>query len=223
MSDSAEDNAAATRADVYMNQQYLDPALLGRVPEGLREIYGDAWVEFPAEDFELIREPIDFLGFNYYTRGGMKHDEDAWPMRATKASTEGPGHMQTGWEVHPGSLTRALCWVKERYGDIPIYITENGGAFDDPPADANGRIDDAARVSYYREHLLATLEAIRRGVDVRGYFAWSLLDNFEWASGYAITFGLLHVDHATQVRTMKASAEFYREVIRTHGDVLAGG
>ncbi len=222
-SESAEDLAATTRADVYMNQQYLDPPMLGRAPDGMREIYGDAWVEFPAEDFALIRQPIDFLGINYYTRSIMKHDDATWPMRAAKVRTEGPGHMQTGWEVHAESLTRALCWVKERYGDIPLYITENGGAFDDPSPTADGRIDDAQRVSYYREHLLATLEAIRRGVDVRGYFAWSLLDNFEWASGYAITFGLLHVDPATQARTMKASAEYYREVIRTNGAVLADG
>ena len=215
------DIAAAERADVYMNQQYLNPVLFGRPPEGLREIYGDAWVEFPAADFELIRQPIDFVGINYYTRGVMKHDDRTWPMHAIKTKVESATHMQTGWEVHPASLTRALCWVKERYGDIPLYITENGGAFDDPPPTVDGRIEDPLRTSYCREHLLATLEAIRRGVDVRGYFAWSLLDNFEWASGYAITFGLLHVDHTTQVRTMKASAAYYREVMGTNGASLA--
>jgi len=220
-SGSPEDLAAAERADVYMNRQYLDPVFFGRAPDGLREIYGEAWVEFPDADFALIRQPIDFLGINYYTRGVMKHDIATWPMSTIKTKVEGAEHMQTGWEVHPESLTRALCWVKERYGDIPLYITENGAAFDDPIPEAGVRIEDAPRIAYYREHLLATLEAMRRGVDVRGYFAWSLLDNFEWASGYALRFGLIHVDPATQARTMKASGEYYREVIRTAGASLA--
>jgi len=123
--------------------------------------------------------------------------------------------------VHPEGLTRTLCWVKQRYGNLPLYVTENGAAFPDPPHALEGRLDDPLRVAYYRDHLIGALEAIRRGVDLRGYFAWSLLDNFEWSSGFSKRFGLLHVDYETQRRTPKASAEYYRDVIRTNGAALA--
>jgi beta-glucosidase len=114
-----------------------------------------------------------------------------------------------------------LSWVRERYGAVPLYVTENGAAFPDPASAEGGRVDDPLRVHYYREHLLAVLEAIHQGVDVRGYYAWSLLDNLEWSSGYTLRFGLVHVDFATQARTVKSSGEYYREVIRTHGASLA--
>ena len=141
-------------------------------------------------------------------------------MRASKVKLPGRLYTETNWEVHPESLTRTLLWVKERYGDVPLYVTENGAAFPDPPRAPEGRLDDPLRVAYYRDHLVAAHEAIRRGVDLRGYFAWSLLDNFEWSSGYSKRFGLLHVDYETQRRTMKASAEYYREVIRSNGAAL---
>ena len=111
-------------------------------------------------------------------------------------------------------------WVKERYGNIPLYITENGAAFYDPPSTIDGAIDDPLRVHYYREHLRAAHEAIAQGVDLRGYFAWSLLDNFEWSLGYSKRFGIVHVDYETQQRTLKASARFYSDVIRTNGGAL---
>jgi beta-glucosidase len=114
-----------------------------------------------------------------------------------------------------------LLWVKERYGDLPLYITENGAAFYDPPHAIDGHVDDPLRVWYYAEHLRAAAEALRQGVDLRGYFAWSLLDNFEWSLGYSKRFGIVHVDYDTQERTPKASARFYADVIRTNGAVLA--
>jgi beta-glucosidase len=113
-----------------------------------------------------------------------------------------------------------LLWVREHYGDMPLYITENGAAFYDPPRPVDGRIDDPLRVHYYREHLRAAHAAIREGVDLRGYFAWSLLDNFEWSLGYAKRFGLVHVDYETLKRTPKTSARFYAEVIRSKGAAL---
>ena len=122
-----------------------------------------------------------------------------------------------GWEVYPAGLTDILCWVRDRYGPIPLYITENGAAFRDPAAAKRGRIDDPRRVDYFRSHLRAALDAIDAGVDLRGYFAWSLLDNFEWTHGYSKRFGLIHVDFATQRRTVKASGEFYRGVIERNG------
>ena len=129
-------------------------------------------------------------------------------------------HTEMGWEVYPPALTDVLVWVKQRYGDVPLYVTENGAAFYDPPVAEGGEVDDPLRVAYFRDHLRAAHEAIRRGVDLRGYFAWSLLDNFEWSAGFAKRFGIVHVDLKTQLRTPKRSARFYADVIRTNGAVL---
>ena len=128
-------------------------------------------------------------------------------------------HTELDWEVYPQGLTDTLVWVKQRYGDIPLYITENGAAFADPPRAEELRAD-TLRIDYLRRHLLAARAAIAAGVDLRGYFVWSLLDNFEWSHGYSKRFGIVHVDYATQVRTAKASAAFYAEVIRSNGATL---
>jgi len=219
-SDDPADRAATERADAYMNRQYLDPAFFGRYPEELGQIYGQAWPRFPAADLDLIRQPLDFLGINYYTRSVTRHDETLPPVRARAVLQPRHPYTETGWEVYPPALTRILLWVKQRYGDIPLYITENGAAFYDPPKPIGGRVDDPLRVHYYREHLQAAHQAIQQGVDLRGYFAWSLLDNFEWSLGYSKRFGLVHVDYETQERTQKASARFYAEVIRSQGEAL---
>ena len=115
-----------------------------------------------------------------------------------------------------------LQWVAGRYGPLPLYVTENGAAFPDPTRASHGRVRDPLRVEYYREHLRAVHAAITSGVDVRGYFAWSLLDNFEWSLGYGKRFGLVHVDYRTQARTIKDSGRFYAEVIRSNGAALEG-
>jgi beta-glucosidase len=116
-----------------------------------------------------------------------------------------------------------LTWVKERYGSIPIYVTENGAAFPDPSEAEDGTVDDPLRVDYYREHLRAAHAALEQGVDLRGYFAWSLLDNYEWSLGYAKRFGIVHVNFESQERTPKSSAKLYSEVIRSNGAVLDQG
>ncbi len=219
-SGSAEDLAAVQRADAYMNRQYLDPVFLGSYPDELREIFGDAWPEHSPADFALIRQPLDFLGINYYTRGVTHHDADAWPVRASNVKQPGALYTETGWEVHPESLTRVLLWVTERYGRLPLYITENGAAFPDPPSAEGDILDDPLRVDYYRTHLRAAHDAMQQGVNLRGYCAWSLLDNFEWSLGYAKRFGIVHVDYTNLRRTPKASARFYAEVIRTNGRAL---
>ncbi len=219
-SDAPADHAAAARVDAYMNLQFLDPALRGEPPERLPELFGDAWVPFTPDELELIHQPLDFLGINYYKRGVARDDPKVLLVRSTPARPAGSVYTANGWEVHPASFTRVLCWVKERYGDLPLYVTENGAAFDDPTPGAHGSIEDAPRVHYYRDHLLAAREAIRRGVNLRGYFAWSLLDNFEWGAGYTLRFGLYHVDYASQRRSPKASAHYYREVIGSRGSAL---
>ena len=216
-SDSAADVAATRRADAYMNRQYLDPVFLGRYPAELAAIYGDAWPAFPAADFDLIRQPIDFLGINYYTRSVNRHDEQNWPFKVERVPQPQHTHTLMEWEVYPQALTDVLLRVKQEYGSVPLYITENGAAFYDPPTADQGQVNDPLRVAYYREHLRALRSAISQGVDLRGYFAWSLLDNFEWSAGYSKRFGLIHVDFATQQRTLKDSARFYASVISSNG------
>ncbi len=219
--DRLEDLEATARADAYINRQYLDPLFLGRYPAEMREIFGEAWPDFPEADLDHIRRPIDFLGINYYTRKVTRHDPAAPPVCAGGVRQRQATHTETDWEVYPQGLADCLLGVKHRYGDIPLYVTENGAAFYDPPA-ADGRIEDPLRVDYLREHLRVAYQVIQEGVDLRGYFAWSLLDNFEWSHGYSKRFGIVHVDYATQRRTPKASARFYSEVIRTKGAVLGG-
>lgn len=217
--DRPEDLAATNRSDAYMNRQYLDPVFKGSYPEEMREIFGEAWPEFPEEDFDLIRAPLDFLGLNYYTRNLMRHDECAWPVKASRVLLSDRTYTETAWEVYAQGLTDTLVWLHERYGPIPIYVTENGAAFYDPPT-VGAEVHDPLRVDYFRQHLTAALAAIEKGVDLRGYFAWSLLDNFEWSLGYSKRFGIVHVDYKTQVRTPKDSARFYRRVIETEGRCL---
>ena len=221
-SNSPEDEAATRRADAYMNRQYLDPLFRGEYPAELAKICGDAWPTFPASDWPIIQTPFDFLGVNYYSRNVVRNAPGEPPLHAARVRQPEHIHTEMDWEVYPAALTRALVRVKERYGDIPLYVTENGAAFDDPPHVTGGVVDDPLRVWYLREHLRAAHDALSHGVDLRGYYAWSLLDNFEWSSGYAKRFGIVHVDFDTLARTPKSSARFYADVIRSHGAVLAG-
>lgn len=218
---SAEDVEATKRSDAYMNRQYLDPLFFGSYPEEMAELYGEAWPDFPATDFDLIRQRIDFLGINYYSRGIMKADPDNIVERARRVSRPHASVTSMGWEVFPQGLTDILLWVKERYGDTPLYITENGAAFYDPPKAEEGKIDDPLRIDYLRKHIRAIADAIERGVNLRGYYVWSFLDNFEWAQGFSKRFGIVHIDYETQRRTAKASARFYADVIRTNGSGIS--
>jgi beta-glucosidase len=213
------DVAATRRADAYMNRQFLEPALRGTYPEELPAIFGQAWPATSASDLETIHQPLDYIGVNYYTRSVVKSDADAWPLRASPVPQRQHIYTETGWEVFPQGLTDTLLWVKDRYGNPPLYITENGAAFPDP-ATVSGRLDDPLRVDYLRTHLRAVREAIARGVDVRGYLAWSLLDNFEWQHGFSKRFGLVHVNYKTLQRTAKASARFYSSIIASNGAAL---
>jgi len=217
---SREDRAAAARDDAYMNRQFLDPALLGSYPAELAEIYGEAWSDRHAAEAPALRTAIDWLGVNYYTRNVVRHDPTAWPTGAALVPQRRSAYTETGWEVYPDGLEEALRWVHERYGPMPLHVTENGAAFYDPPSPLDGRVEDPLRTAYLREHLRAVGRAIDAGVDVRGYFVWSLLDNFEWAHGYSKRFGIVHVDFADQRRTVKTSGQDYAEVIRSRGGVL---
>jgi beta-glucosidase len=219
-SDSRQDEEAVARAHAYGNEQYLDPVLLGRYPAKLREIFGDAWPDWPDDDLALIKQPLDYVGVNYYTRLVVKHDETHPPINVGVEPQVDALHTEMGWEVFPLALTHILTWLKERYGDIPLYITENGSAFMDPPEAIDGRIEDPLRVEYLRSHLHAIRDAIQKGVNLRGYFAWSLLDNYEWSHGYTKRFGIVHVNYATQERTIKDSGRYYSRIIESNGAAL---
>lgn len=215
-SDHPDDIAAAKREEAEMNQQYLDVVFFGRYPEALPALYGDDWPNWNPEEVEALQVQPDFLGINYYTRVLIQnhHETPFLQTRWNKHPTNPRTHFD--WEVYPDGLREILCWIKDRYGSLPMYVTENGAAFDDPPK-ANGHIHDEQRVDFLRQHFKAAHEAIQQGVDLKGYHVWSLLDNFEWASGYDMRFGIVHVDFETQQRTLKDSARFFQNVIRTNG------
>jgi beta-glucosidase len=210
----SDDVAAALRMDGYMNRWFLDPLLRGRYPEDMVEHYERRYGPFDAVregDPERISQPIDFLGVNYYSPQRVKADPTRQPLELSRGNPV-PPTTAMGWEVDPDGLHELLVRLRRDYGEIPIFITENGAAYEDPPV-MNGTLDDPRRVEYLRSHLQALSRALADGVDVRRYFAWSMLDNFEWEHGYAKRFGLVYVDFSTQRRVLKRSAHWYRDFI----------
>jgi beta-glucosidase len=210
------DRVAQGLADAYMNRQYLDPAIFGRYPEELPALFGASWPDWPAAEVEALAVPIDFIGLNYYTRAVVAADPLGWPVPPRARRQPRAIYTETGWELHPPSLTETLLWLHRRYGGLPLYVTENGAAFYDPPSAIEGVVDDPLRVHYLRTHIDAVGDAIAQGADVRGYCAWSLFDNLEWAHGFSKRFGLVHVDFDTLQRTPKASARWYAQRIASH-------
>lgn len=212
-SDRDEDVSAAIRMNGYMNQQFLDPVYFGTYPEAMPEIFGDAWISPSVEDMKLIQEPFDFLGINFYARGLTASAPEVSIFHAKTVAH--PDHIYTemGWEVYAQALYDVLKWVDERYNKPQIMVTENGAAFYDPPA-TQDLVADTLRIQYYHKHLEAVHRAIQDGVKVQAYYAWSLMDNFEWGYGYSKRFGLVHVDFSTLQRTPKASYYAYQKWIK---------
>jgi beta-glucosidase len=221
---TAADLDAAERVDAFLNRLYLAPLFSGSYPQGLLEWYGAA---MPIEegDMALIAQPVDFLGVNYYTchrvealaHDGPRLDGDLYAgLGARPVRDTGARRTAMGWAIEPDGLRELLVRLRRELASVPLYITENGAAFHDY-GDPEGRVKDTERVDYLAAHLRAAREAIEDGVDLRGYFLWSLLDNFEWAEGYSKRFGILYVDFPTQRRTFKDSAHWYAEVIRRNG------
>ncbi|MEI7644977.1 MAG: GH1 family beta-glucosidase [Chloroflexales bacterium] len=210
------DVRAAWRIDGGMNRLFLEPLFRGRYPEDMLRHFGRRLMRPPVrpDDMEIISRKIDFLGVNSYTR--LIHAAD-WRDLLTGARQVPPRGPTTamGWEIYPDCIVEALAKARE-YTDLPLYITESGAAFNDVVG-PDGHIDDAARTDYLRMHIAAARRAITAGADLRGYFVWTLMDNFEWAQGCAKRFGLIHVDFTTQRRTWKGSARFFRDVIARNG------
>ena len=159
--------------------------------------------------------PIDFLGVNFYQPAVVRLSEADGPVGVQEVPEDGPTTAM-GWRIVPPALTELLVRLKHDYGDIPLVITENGASFDDPPIDGNEVVEDPQRMEYLRDHVAAVGNAIDKGVDVRGYYVWSLLDNFEWEHGYSSRFGIVGVDFESQRRAPKRSALWYRDFISEH-------
>jgi beta-glucosidase len=220
------DREAARRADGQANRLYLDPLFRGSYPEDVFSFYAQrgADLSFVRDaDLQKISAPIDFLGVNYYFRNTVRDAPEevgqSVPFADLGARPVVPHTAEKtamGWPVEPEGLTEILVRIKDEYADIPIYVTENGRAVDDY-IDPEGGVEDEERISYLKSHFRAALDAMERGVDLRGYMVWSFLDNFEWAEGYSKRFGIVFVEYGTQRRVPKSSARWYSEVIRHNG------
>jgi beta-glucosidase len=213
-SQDEKDVAAARRADGHTNRWWMDP-LHGRgYPADMIEVYG---VEPPVRpgDLEAIAQPMDHYGLNYYFRNVVTDDPTGPPPRARLVSVPDWTLTAMGWEVYADGLEQLLTQMHEEYRVPRIYVTENGSAWPDE-IEPDGKVQDKERIEYLEQHLEAGVRAAKAGVPLAGYFAWSLLDNFEWAYGYAKRFGLVHVDYPTQRRTIKASGYRYADIIRAY-------
>ncbi len=213
--DDEGDRAAATRHDGYFNRWFLDP-LYGRgYPDDMVSLYGEVAPVPEAGDLDAIAAPTDFLGVNYYSPAFVRDDPARHPWRAAPSAVPDADLTDFGWAVYPRGLLDLLLRLHRDYPTGPLYVTENGAAYDDAPP-VGGRVDDSRRTTFYRRHLTAAKAAIEHGAPLRGYFAWSLLDNFEWAFGYSKRFGITYVDFGTQKRTIKDSGRWYGRVATTN-------
>jgi beta-glucosidase len=237
-SERDDDRAAADRANLFHNATYLDPVLLGRYPDEVVSAHGAAWPEVRDGDLAVISSPVDFVGITYYGGQYVAAATDAdgsdagdagevpphlvqmkavaeYGERLTGARPLPPGGPSTdsSFPIAPDFLRAGLRWLKARYGNPPVIVTENGAAFDDVVDDA-GRVDDERREDYLRQHLLAAHAAIEEdGVDLRGWMVWSFLDTWEFFAGHGWPFGLVHVDRGTLARTVKRSGRWYAGVM----------
>jgi beta-galactosidase len=228
LTQSPEDIAAAQRALEFYFGWFTDPLFFGSYPQSMVERVGERLPQFTAEESEMLKGSADFIGLNHYN----SFDASDANGNLTKSSpyanggigedlgvnlTPNPDHELTdmNWPVAPEGLHKLLKWIDQRYNRPVIYITENGAAF--PDKLENGEVNDVKRVNFFEGYLTNCHKAIQDGVDVRGYFIWSFMDNFEWSSGYKMCFGICHIDWKTLKRTPKSSAYWYRDVIARNG------
>jgi len=212
--DAEKDIAAAKRSDGFSNRWFLDPVFKGKYPADMMTLFENRFgpLSFIKEgDLETISEKIDFLGINYYSHNIIEDDEKDDVLKSSVINeTENVTDM--GWGIHPASLYDLLTRIKEEYTDIPLHITENGAAFPDQLED--GRIEDLKRIHYLHDHFAAAHQFIQEGGNLKGYYVWSLMDNYEWSYGYSKRFGIIYVDFETLERTPKESYKWYQKVIQ---------
>ncbi|MBW4436765.1 MAG: beta-glucosidase [Pleurocapsa minor GSE-CHR-MK-17-07R] len=214
-SDSEADIQAAHRHDGFFNRWFLDPLFRGEYPADMLALYGDDAPVVQAGDLDNISTPIDFLGVNYYTRSVVA-DSLKPPLLLNHLRGEGP-RTAMDWEVYAPGLCNILTRIHQDYHPKALYVTENGAAYDDVLDATTGGVHDPDRIEYLRQHLEAAKCAIDNGAPLKGYFVWSLMDNFEWAWGFDKRFGIVYVDYASQKRVLKDSALWFRELIVHNG------
>jgi beta-glucosidase len=215
-STSYADRQAAYLADGFLNRWYLDP-LAGRgYPQDVTADFGHSLDFVQDGDLQIIAEPIDFLGVNYYTRAVVRSEAVPESDNAPPELVPGPNVTEMGWEIYPDGLYDLLCRVHFDYHFRALLVTENGAAFNDV-VNPDGSVDDPRRVAYLRDHFRAAVRAVQAGVPLKGFFVWSLLDNFEWSYGYTKRFGIVYVNYQTLARIPKTSAWYYSRVIAANG------
>jgi beta-glucosidase len=210
---SAADKAAAQRFDGAQNRWFLDAVFKGQYPADLMELYArhNLLPEIREGDLKAISAPVDFLGVNIYRRSVMQAGHDLPPLNFQRVSPPGQ-YTAVNYEVWPQSMYDILHYVQRNYGPPAIYISENGAAFENDRVEADGRVIDLERSAYMVSYLEQAARAAAEGVPLKGYFAWTLMDNFEWACGYRTRFGLVHVDFKTQARHIKESGRLFGEI-----------
>lgn len=208
-----EHMSAAYRQDGFLNRWMLDPLFKGVYPADMVNLVQPYLPPIDLAAVQSAAVPLDFLGVNYYLRNVVLHDDNELPLRLRHIMPEDAQKTALGWEIFPEGLTALMLRLQQDYAPAAMYITENGSAFDDQVS-ADGTVNDPQRIAYFESHLAALEQAIEQGAAVKGYFAWSLMDNFEWSHGYDKRFGLIYVDYTTQKRILKQSALYYRDKIR---------
>jgi beta-glucosidase len=217
-STNKQDVAAYQRAILNQETLFLDALYRGRYPAELLEWIGPMQPKVAPGDMEMISQPVDFLGINHYSSAliGYNHSAGFLKFEGRQIVAPGMGYTSMGWGIYPTGLKNLLIDIKNKYNNPPLFVTENGCAMPDK-VNSKGKVVDTRRINYLRYYLSAAHEAIEAGVNLKGYYLWSMLDNFEWSSGYSQRFGIIHVDFATQKRTPKQSYNWYRKVIECNG------
>jgi len=211
ITNTEKNQKAADRLDEFWNRWFIDPVFKGEYPPLAKEV----GLKPKKEDMDLIKQPLDFLGVNYYRRSLAAYDPSDPLFQATVIQKNTPV-TEMGWEIYPNGLCEILTRLKKEYDNPALYVTENGVAFEDN-VKRNGEVQDDDRIAYLRDHILAAYQAIEEGVRLKGYFAWTFIDNFEWAEGYSKRFGLARTDYRTLKRTPKKSFCWYKKVIADNG------
>jgi beta-glucosidase len=211
-----EDIKAAKRCDGHLNRWFLDPVFKGAYPPDMLEYYQNKIPQIFPADMSIISRKVDFLGVNYYSRWIVKDNPEEKILKLSFSKPQDAEYTGMGWEIYPRGIYEILKRVQSDYSPQAIYITENGAAFQDK-LNEEDEVKDGRRISYLREHISFAHKAIEEGVRLKGYFVWSLMDNFEWTWGYSKRFGLIYVDYPTQKRIFKESAYWYKEVIKNNG------